>query len=327
MLDRHKDKPVQEYLIFNLADAQIGSIAYRYDYLIKYLDYVKSMSEKLKTKPNMNHVGRIAIFNGDIIEGINYPTAMMRNSPTKLVMPQTQVNYTIEIIKPFFFTEKDKKLGMDEDIEHIILTHGNHEYNSGFMHSGMTATQAILQYFKGHLEHEFSDEEVRKKVMYSLFVNLEGNKTLFTSIGAFSKLGLNVHCMHSYGGGPNIATATPPQERWVTRIGSLARPWDVLIQGHYHKFSIGEVAGKVLVTFPSFTEVSDFKYERGLSSPVCGTVLHLSSRYGLVVEILTREFLDNYKCQNRIFEKMSIKEFHNKCVEKAIEPTDLSDFK
>jgi predicted phosphodiesterase len=327
MLDKHEGMPVEEYLVFNLADAQIGSIAYRYDYLIKYLDYVKTLSEKLRQKANMKHVGRIALFNGDIIEGINYPTAMMRNSPTKLVMPQTQVNYCIELIKPFFFKEKEGRLRIDEDIDHIILTHGNHEYNSGFIHSGMTATQAILQYFKGHLEQEYDDESVRKKIMYSLFANLDNNKMLFSSIGAFSKLGLNIHCMHTYGGTPNIATATPPQEKWVTRIGNLAKPWDVLIQGHYHKFSLGEIAGKVLVTFPSFTEVSDFEYERGLNSTVCGTILHLSSRYGLVVEILTREFLDCYKCQHKIFEKMTLKEFHNKCVEKAIEPSDLTGFK
>ena len=132
--------------------------------------------------------------------------------------------------------------------------------------------------------------------------------------------------MHSYGGRPNMATATPPQERWVTRIGSLAKPWDILIQGHYHKFSLGEVAGKVLLTFPSFTDVSDFEYERGLGSPICGTLLHLSSKYGLVVEILTKKFLDNYKCQHPLFSSISVRRFYEQCVEKALEPADLTDF-
>ncbi|MBW2967451.1 hypothetical protein KY362_03110, partial [Candidatus Woesearchaeota archaeon] len=326
MLEIHKDKLAEEYLIFNLADAQIGSIAYRYDYLIKYLDYVKSLSERLQRRKDLAKVGRIALFNGDVIEGMNYPTAMMRNAPTKLVIPQTQINYTIEVLKPFFFTERNGQTCIDKDIEHIILTHGNHEYNSGFIHSGMMATQTLLQYFKGHLDREYDQETVKRKLMYSLFVSLDRNRTLFTSIGAFSKLGLNVHMMHSYGGRPNPATATPPQERWVTRIGSLAKPWDILIQGHYHKLSLGEVAGKVLFTFPSFTEVSDFEYERGLDSPVCQAVLHLSSRYGLVVEILTRKFLDSYKCQHPMFKKTSIRRFHDRCVDKATEPADLTGF-
>ncbi|MBW2967803.1 hypothetical protein KY362_04920, partial [Candidatus Woesearchaeota archaeon] len=45
MLEKYKDRPSEEYIIFNLCDAQIGSIAYRHDYLIKYMDYVKSSSQ------------------------------------------------------------------------------------------------------------------------------------------------------------------------------------------------------------------------------------------------------------------------------------------
>ncbi len=327
MLDEYRNAPAEEYLIFSLTDVHVGSIAHRHDYLIKYLDYAKQQAQKLQKKPHMKHVGRIALFNGDLIEGINYPTAMMRNAQTRLVIPQTQVSCAIEMIKPFFFTEKDGQLSIDKDIEHIVITHGNHEYNSGFIHSGMMATQTFLQYFKAHMEREYDAETVKKKLMYSMFVKIEKNKTLFTSIGAFSKLGLNVHMMHSYGGRPNMATATPPMERWVTKIGSLAKPWDILIQGHYHKFSLGEVAGKVLLTFPSFTEVSDFEYERGLDSPLCGTLLHLSSKYGLVVEILTRKFLDSYRCHHPIFRKKSIKRFYQDCTEKALEPADLTEFK
>jgi predicted phosphodiesterase len=315
MLERYKNQGAEEYLIYTLTDVHVGSIAHRYDYLIKYLDYVKRQAEKLKKKPNMKNVGRIALFNGDIIEGINYPTAMMRNGGTRLTFPQTQMSCAIEMLKPFFFTEKDGKLWIDDDIEHMVLTHGNHEYNSGFIHSGVMATEVLLKYFKAHFERQYDAETVKKKLMYSLFVKVGKEKTLFSSIGAFSKLGLNVHMMHSYGGRPNIATATPPQ-----------KPWDILIQGHYHKFSLGEVAGKVLLTFPSFTEVSDFEYERGLDSPMCGTLLHLSSKYGLVVEILTREFLDNYKCKHPIFKKMSIKRFYESCVEKALEPADLTEY-
>jgi hypothetical protein len=326
MLDKYKDAPAEEYLIFTLTDVHVGSIAHRHDYFIKYLDYIKSQSQKLRKKPNMKKVGRVALFNGDLIEGINYPTAMMRNASTRLVIPQTQMSCAIELMKPFFFTENDGQLHIDKDIEHIIITHGNHEYNSGFIHSGMMSTQILLQHFKSHLEREFDAETVTKKLMYSLFVKLDKEKTLFTSVGAFSKLGLNVHMMHSYGGRPNMATATPPQERWVTKIGPLAKPWDILIQGHYHKFSLGEVAGKVLLTFPSFTEVSDFEYERGLDSPICGTLLHLSSKYGLVVEILTKKFLDSYRCQHPMFKKTSIKGFYESCVEKALEPADLSQF-
>ncbi|MBW2972478.1 hypothetical protein KY359_05570 [Candidatus Woesearchaeota archaeon] len=326
MLEQHKNLPAEEYLIFSLTDVHVGSIAHRHDYLIKYMDYAKSQAKALLHKPNMKKVGRIALLNGDLIEGINYPTAMMRNAPTRLVIPQTQVACAIELMKPFFFTEKDSQLKIDKDMEHIILTHGNHEYNSGFIHSGMMATQTLLQYFKAHMEREYDTEEVKRRLMYSLFVNIEKNKTLFSSIGAFSKLGLNVHMMHSYGGRPGMASATPPQERWVTRIGELAKPWDILIQGHYHKFSLGEVAGKVLLTFPSFTEVSDFEYERGLDSPMCGVLLHLSSRYGLVIEILTRQFLDSYKCQHPLFKDMTIKRFYEQCVEKALEPSDLTQF-
>ena len=326
MLERYKNQGAEEYLIYTLTDVHVGSIAYRYDYFIKYLDYVKRQAQKLKGKRNMKKVGRIALFNGDIIEGINYPTAMMRNGGTRLTFPQTQMSCAIEMLKPFFFTEKDGKLLLDDDIEHIVLTHGNHEYNSGFIHSGVMATEILLKYFKAHMERQYDPETVKKKLMYSLFVKVGKDKTLFSSIGAFSKLGLNVHMMHSYGGRPNIATATPPQERWVTKIGSLAKPWDILVQGHYHKFSLGEVAGKVLLTFPSFTEVSDFEYERGLDSPMCGTLLHLSSKYGLVVEILTREFLDKYKCKHQIFKKMSVKRFYESCVEKALEPADLTDY-
>ncbi|MFC1741854.1 hypothetical protein ACFL3V_04935 [Nanoarchaeota archaeon] len=326
MIEKYKNSQAEEYLIFTLTDVHVGSIVHRYDYLLKYLDYVKEQSAKLQKKPNMKKVGRIALFNGDIIEGINYPTAMMRNAATKLVIPQTQMACALELLKPFFFTEKDGQIRLDDDIEHVVLTHGNHEYNSGFIHSGMMATETIYQYFKAHMEREHDAATVRQKLMYSLFAKLDNKRTLFSSIGAFSKLGLNVHMMHSYGGRPNAATATPPQERWVTKIGPLAKPWDILIQGHYHKFSLGEVAGKVLLTFPSFTEVSDFEYERGLDSPMCGTLLHLSSKYGLVVEILTKDFLENYKVKNPIFNKFSLKGFYDSCVEKALEPADLSRF-
>ncbi|MFH1668907.1 MAG: hypothetical protein ABIA62_03190 [Candidatus Woesearchaeota archaeon] len=327
MIDKYKNKPAEEYLIYTLTDVHVGSIVHRYDYFIKYLDYVKSQAQKLQEKPNMGNVGRIALFNGDIIEGINYPTAMMRNASTRLAFPQTQMACALELMKPFFFTNEDGRLRIDKDIEHIVLTHGNHEYNSGFIHSGMMATETMLQYFKAHMEREYDAETVKKKLMYSLFVKLDEKRTLFSSIGAFSKLGLNVHMMHSYGGRPNIATATPPQERWVTKLGHLAKPWDILIQGHYHKFSLGEVAGKVLLTFPSFTEISDFEYERGLDSPLCGVLLHLSSKYGLVIEILTRDFLENYACQHPMFKKTTVEEFYKTCVDKALEPADFSSFR
>jgi UDP-2,3-diacylglucosamine pyrophosphatase LpxH len=327
MIEEHKDAAPEEYLIFTLTDVHIGSIANRNDYFIKYLDYARAQALKLAQKPNMKKVGRIALFNGDIIEGINYPTAMMRNAPTRLSIPQTQMGCTLEILKPFFFSEDGGRLSLDKDIEHIVLTHGNHEYNSGFIHSGMMATETLYQYFKAHMEQEYDAATVKKKLMYNLYTGIEKDKTLFTSIGAFSKLGLNVHMMHSYGRSPSPTSASSTQERWVTKIGGLAKPWDILIQGHYHKFSLGEVAGKVLLTFPSFTEVSDFEYERGLDSPMCGILLHLSSRYGLVVEILTREFLDSYKCQHPMFKDISVRKFYESCVQSALTPNDLSEFR
>ena len=178
MLEKYKNSPAEEYLIYMLTDVHVGSIAHRYDYFIKYMDYVKYQAEKLHNKPNMRKVGRIALFNGDIIEGINYPTAMMRNASTKLTFPQTQMSCAIEMMKPFFFSEKNGQLRIDEDIEHIVITHGNHEYNSGFIHSGMMATEALLQYFKAHMEREYPPETVRKKLMYSLFVKIDQNKKI-----------------------------------------------------------------------------------------------------------------------------------------------------
>lgn len=326
IMKEFQDKKLQEeYIIFDLADAQAGSIAYRYDNFIKYMDYVKRQSEKMGQKPNTK-VKRIAILNGDIIEGINYPTAMMRNSPTKLSFPQTQISYATEVIKPFFFYKRNNGFKLDEDIEKIVLTHGNHEYNSGFKFSGMLATHSLYQYLRGNIETNLSYDETKKKLLYSLYTRLDKDKLIFSSIGAFTCLGLNVYCTHSYGGGTNLASSVVPQEKWVSKIGKLAKKWDILIQGHYHKFSLGECAGKILLTFPSFTEISDFEYERGLNPVVCRTILHISSSRGVVIEILTKEFLDNYECKHELFKNMTIKQFHDRCTERALEPVDLSDF-
>jgi len=100
MMKQYQHQKVKkEFIIYDMADCQIGSIAYSYKTLIKYFDYVKFQSRKLAEKPNMD-VKRIALLNGDIIEGINYPTAMMRNSITRLSFPETQISYATEVPKP-----------------------------------------------------------------------------------------------------------------------------------------------------------------------------------------------------------------------------------
>jgi len=326
MIKQHQHlKTKKEYIIYDMADCQIGSIAYSYKTLIKYLDYVKFQSSKLCEKPNIS-AKRIALLNGDIIEGINYPTAMMRNASTKLTFPQTQISYATEVLKPFFFNKKSGGYRIDPDIDKIILTHGNHEWNSGFRDSGLTAIHSLYQYFKGGIEHDLDFKDTRQKLTYSLFTQLDKDKLIMSSIGAFNCLGLNGYLIHSYGGGVNVASTSPPQEKWVSKIGPLAKKWDILIQGHYHKFSLGECAGKLLLTFPSFTTISDFEYERGLYPPESRVVLHISSTEGVTVEILTKKFLQNYQCQHPLFQKMTMEKFHDQCTERALQPVDLTEF-
>ena len=313
--------------IFSTGDTQGGSLANKHiaDFLLKYLDYV--IYELPKHNKNVDYK-QVWWQGGDLVEAHNYPKAPLRN-----ILPaiEQQVDHYLNICSPYVESVDERgHLQINPLIEQIVLCQGNHEQNSTKKENSFNADNAIYNYYVGILRSQFGGDmdKVQKMFPFSQFqiIQREGHKEeLFNTMAAYAEVcGYPILGFHFFQpGSPNGGDFTVMMESWLNRAGVIAKDYAMLMQWHYHTFSMGSHAGKMLISWSAPTGISDFEYVRGLSPKYNLQVVHLSNKRLPQVEILTSKFFDKYQLQHPMFKDLTAKQFDDKVMELVKRPVPI----
>ncbi len=300
--------PEKRVTCFSTGDAQTGSLANKHviDILLKYLDYTAFELPK----QNKDVKWSLAWWTGgDCAECHNYALAPLRN-----IVPDIgeQVSLFTQLCAPFVEKKNDKGYTvLNPLIEKVIHMRGNHEMNSTDRRQAFSASDAIAEYYRGLLKAQYgSMEKVDDMLPYGQrhMVERFGHKEeLFNLMAGYAKV-CNYPILGSHffePGSPLGNDFTVPVVNWLDRAGEMAKEYALMFQWHWHNFGLASHAGKLIVSFPAPTGMSDYEYKKALSPQYMMAFVHLSNKHLPRIEVLTNKWFENYKMQHPEFQKMS----------------------
>lgn len=271
-----------------LSDFQLGSVTADFDTAIKCIDYV---FYQLLAGPKAKAV---IFFNGDLIQGWNYPKFPIENARMGLVGTGRQQKLLVRVLENILNTLPRE---IKERIELVDFTDGNHEWNSpgkraeiGISHS-LPFAMAFENASEGTYKTNLCDYDVP-------VVTKDGSR--FISTVAFEKIqgyGFLVQHIHQHrggkgsGGGPPVYMAKALIEGVAPHLPGA----HVLIGSHYHWPNYLQYDNKVAAVNGSWARESEFEFNLGCC-PTMGTLVwHVGGGKPLTMEIITAETLYKYK--------------------------------
>ncbi len=266
------------------SDWQTGSVTARPDLAVKAMDYVLH-SVLMKQKGMM-------FMNGDIIQGRNYPQMPNENTNMGLVSIDTQQEFVYTMLREILEKmPKDAK----NNLQGVHITPGNHEWNSGHEKYGSTHSMFLKILFNEASQKSF------KTTLHS-YDTVRAGTSHFKSFTAIAELAahkvLAQHIMMERGG---KGSGELPINQFFSMVssstGPLMKELNLMGAGHYHHPSYMMTSNKIGVINGSLAGLSGYEWWRGYN-PVIGTsIVHLGGNRPPVIELLTPEFLYNYKCK------------------------------
>ncbi len=266
------------------SDWQTGSVTARPDLAVKAMDYVLH-SVLMKQKGML-------FMNGDIIQGRNYPEMPNENPNMGLVTIDSQQEFVYTMLREVL--DKMPKKAKD-NLQGVHITPGNHEWNSGHDRHGSTHSMFLKILF-----NEASDRTF-KTTLHS-YDTVRAGTSHFKSYTAVAELAahkiLAQHIMMEKGG---KGSGELPINQFATMVssstGPLMKELNLMGAGHYHDPSYMMTSNKIGVINGSLAGLSGYEWWRGYN-PVIGTsIVHLGGNRPPEIELLTPEFLYNYKCK------------------------------
>lgn len=262
------------------SDWQSGSTTARPDLVVKAMDYVlHTVLTKQKGK---------MFLNGDLKEGRNYPDMPNRNARMGLVTIDEQDLFIYRMLKEILEEMPDEA---KQNLEGAYITPGNHEWNSGRKFFGTTHSGLVYGLFDMASDGRF------RTVLQSGGI-LRAGTSHFPSDTAITELAnYKVMAQHYMLEG----NSTPPINQFAQMLSSSAGPLmrdiNVVGAGHWHDPQGLMMANKIGVINGSLAGLGEYEWWRGIS-PVIGTsIIHLGGNKPPRIELLTPEFLYNYKCK------------------------------
>lgn len=262
------------------SDWQSGSSTARPDLAVKALDYALHtvlMKEKGMLFPN-----------GDIIEGRNYPEMPNQNAHMGLVDVDDQEVFVYEYVREIL--EKMPQQAKN-NLEGVHITPGNHEWNSGRKFFGATHSVFLKALF-----NEASDGKF-KTTLHSKDIVRAGTSH-FKSSTAIAELAehkvLAQHYMLESGSGTPINQFG---QLLSSSAGPLMKDINLMGAGHWHHPQFMMTSNKVGFISGSLAGLGSYEWWKGINPVIGTTIVHLGGNKPVEIELLTPEFLYNYKCK------------------------------
>jgi hypothetical protein len=271
------------------SDWQTGSVTSRPDLYVKSLDYVMhEVAQKHKTW---------LFFNGDIVQGRNYPEMPNENCDIGLVRTDDQTLFVEEVIRDVLAGASEKAR---RNIQGVVITPGNHEWNTGHKYYGSMHSQYLRSIFRdylgsdGHINYamyspvRFEDEYFKSPTALE---DIAGYKVLaqhiFAERGAKGSGGLPVYSFREI----------------LKGVGEKGKNIDIFGTGHFHHPSWHMVNDKVGFIAGSIAGISGYEWWRGYNPVLGTTIMHLGGDQPPTKEVLTKEALNNYDAQGTYSDK------------------------
>lgn len=252
-----------------LTDWQIGSLTARPDLLIKYLDYIQSISEQ-----------KVLYLNGDFVQGRNYPNFPNENQELGLISMDAQISFVRSLLSQFLRPEGALK---------AFVTPGNHEWNSGTEKwHGYSFTQYVMDACKEkgieatRAEGMITDKGEQFKAWAS--VNYLGEYGVYVS---------HLPLLKGAKGGGNLPIYQAGAHS--IGVGNAKKSIDFEMYGHWHHPQYALFGDKVAVISGSLAGMSGYEWHRGYRPVISSVILHIGGGQPPQLEFLSQDFMENWQ--------------------------------
>lgn len=286
-----RDKPEKREVIAYVADTQIGSITACPEFAAKYLDYAL-----------YDRRADVAVFNGDMIHGNNYPQHYAESCMDRLISVNNQKQFFLRLMGPL--------IGDSPALRLISTLLGNHEWNTFGRHlTGTNDAEFFESYVRGII-----DERERQAVVSLLKTVLNPTMVRFADNVSSPTNGARVawpffvlescgfklafsHLWRLFGGGGGHPIEK--QRRWITGMANAAKGIDFMFGGHHHTLGVCQHAGKICVQVPAMASQSGYEMMLALAPTTMAALIEVSNRTGVTIEWVTWEYLmHGYECKS-----------------------------
>ena len=265
------------------SDWQTGSVTSRPDLYTKALDYTfHRILPAQKT---------YLFFNGDIIQGRNYPEMPNENCDIGLVRIDDQQLFVTSVLRQVLAGVPAE---LKSRIQSVNITPGNHEWNSGHKNFGSMHSGFLRDVFydwlgrNGDIRYamyspmRFGGEYFKTP---SIIEDVQGHKILAQHI-------FMEKCGKGSGGIPIY------QFRELLKgLGEKMAEIDVMATGHFHHPSYHMANETIGLINGSIAGMSGYEWWRGYNPVIGTTVMYFGGGAPPRLEIITEEALHNYQNQ------------------------------
>lgn len=283
LLDK-MDISAERMAVVLCSDWQTGSVTARSDLQAMMMDY--TFHEIMPTEKT------VIIFDGDIIQGRNYPEMPNENVRMGLVRMYDQQEFVRQMLKASLKAAPIEVLR--RMLERIMITPGNHEWNSFHKLTGDTYTQFLVSTFQDFMEYNNIAAPVK---YYDKVENtLGGHWNSWVAMEQVAGYGvLAQHYILEKGGKGGSGAKTNPARQLFSGTGDFFQDMDVMLTGHYHSPSYQIINGKIVLVNGSWADESGYELLLGYRPMMGNLVVHLGGGLPPVVEIITQKTLHAYK--------------------------------
>ena len=273
-------KTSERHAAIFFSDWQTGSSTARPDLAVKALDY--ALHTVLPKEKGM-------IFpNGDIIEGRNYPEMPNQNGYMNLVDVDDQVLFVYKYMREILekMPEEAKK-----NLLRVLITVGNHEWNSGRKFFGATHSLFLKALFDAASDGKFETTLHSKDIVRAGTSHFKSS-TAITELANYKVL--TQHYILEGGTGLPINQF---QQMLSSSAGPLMKEINLMEGGHWHHPQYAMTGNKIAVLSGSLAGLGSYEWWKGINPVMGTTIVHLGGNKPPEIEFLTPEFLYNYKCK------------------------------
>jgi len=283
LLDKMDISPERVAVVL-YSDWQTGSVTARSDLQAMMMDYTfHEIMPKEKT---------VIIFDGDIIQGRNYPEMPNENVRMGLVRMHDQQEFVRRMIKASLKAAPIEVIR--KNLERVGITPGNHEWNSFHKLTGDAYSQFLITTLQDFMEYNKIPAPV--KYYDKVENNLGGHWNSWVMMEQVAGYGvLAQHYILEKGGKGGSGAKTNPARQLFSGTGDFFQDMDVMLTAHYHSPSIQIINGKIILVNGSWADASGYELLLGYRPMMGNLIVHLGGGLPPVVEIVTQKTLHAYK--------------------------------
>lgn len=308
LLNQKSEATVPTTIAF-LHDLQIGSHTAHLDLPVKALDYIVRNIAPYKEV--------ILGLNGDISHGLNHPGSAIQNGPTLLNALDPQQKMGERLFKNSLDHYSHAEL---DNIKKVLVTLGNHEWNSGNKDFGSTHSLWIQDAFADILSSKVApgqlQKELRERVSFHDTMHTGDGDLLVNAWTALEPVGAyNLMMQHLIldkqakgPGGPAILQL----KSLISGLGSLLQNIDLFEFGHWHNGQFILHGNKIGVVAPALdAQQSEYEWMRAYRPKAGLFLMHVgggkpNQPQPVKLEFVSTKALHNHQIKDGVFSQESL---------------------